>query len=418
MRKQTIFTIISCLLILNIIGCKNKFDEKEYLTKILNNIEQVKSASYFLTRTSSLPLDTTDFRIEKWYVKEFSNPADTLIGGFSFGRFYSTDTTKMISFIDGNARILIDDDFKTISIDSFRIGMTIRAFTPFLTCVKNIIQYALTSNDSLITDFFDFGDSLLFRLTIHSDKNIVLFLNRPSYFEKPDGFGNEKYEIWINKTTGLPYKYSNSSYMEEYSDIQINKMEIKEFIPSKYFPANYVILVNGQRRQTTPEVNLVEKTVQDRTEMLPAIPLVWEHLIGKTAPDWTLSDYNNESFALKDFRSRVLMIQFSGIGCAPCLASLPFLNQLVIDYKDKSFELVRIESWSKDIDLMKRYILNNDIKYRFLISNGEIEKQYYANVVPSFFILDNHRVVQEFIRGYAPEKTDKEIKEAIDKLLK
>ena len=112
------------------------------------------------------------------------------------------------------------------------------------------------------------------------------------------------------------------------------------------------------------------------------------------------------------------MIQFSGIGCPPCHVSLPFLNRLVIDYKDKSFELVRVECWSNNIDVIKRYIQANDIKYRFLLSDREIEKNYNpVGSVPVTFILDNNRVIRNVIRGYSKETTEKEIKEAIDKLL-
>jgi len=403
MKKQTIFPIIPCLLMFCILGsCKSKFDEKEYLTKILNNIEQIKSASYLTTKSSTMMGDTSTFRTPyNWYVKEFSNPADTALG-VSFGLFYTTDTTKMYYSYDGNARASIDDDTKTISIDSFKIyRMPFRGVPPpFFNETKGVIQYALTSNDSLATEFHDFGDSLLFRLTIYSDRQVVLRYNRPVTLEAPEGFsvGNQIHEIWINKTTGLPYRYKNimahNVSWEEYSDLQLNKMDIKDFIQARYFPADYDIAVSGQK-QTPVEVNLT----------------------GKTAPDWTLTDYNNESFALKDFKSKVLLVQFSGIGCPPCHASLPFINQLTAEYKDKSLELVRVECWSDNTDAMKRYCEINDIKYKFLIKNEEIEKQYNVLAVPIFFILDNNKVIQKVIRGYAPEITDKEIKEAIDKLL-
>ena len=406
MRKQTIFIVIFCLLMLNMIGCKNKFDEKEFLTKILNNIEQVKSASYFYTVTTSAPYDTMPYRTNKWYVKTFSNPADTAFG-VSFGWFYPTDTAKMYRFYDGNASAYIDDDIKIISIDSFKVNRPYRPISSFFNSTKNIIQYALTSNDSMTTAFHDFGDSLRFQLTIYSDKQVLLFYKRPVYSNYRTLPGDEvseheisKYDIWVNKTTGLPYKFramwTNITGWEECSDIQINKIDIKDFFPVRYFPADYDISVVGQGIQTPPEYNLMEKT----------------------APDWTLTDYNNESFALKDFKSKVLMIKFAGTGCPHCYASLPFLKQLITDYKDKSFELVSIESWSDNIEGIKRFCLQNDITYKYLIISEEVKKQYNpTGIAPLFFILDNNKVVQKVIRGYSPETTDKEIKEAIDKLL-
>ena len=398
--KKIILPIVSCLLILGItVSCKRKFDEKKYLTEILNNLEQVKSASYISSVSASSAMgDIAAIR----YIKEFFNPADTAIGS-SFGWFYSTDTTKLDFAYDGNAKITMYDNDKKVSIDSFKVyRLPVRIVgAPFFNYTKNVIEYALTTNDSILKEFHDFGDSLLFSLTIYSDKQVVFFGKPvPMYFSIPNSIDEvNKYDVWINKSTRLPYKYkrtmSHQTSWEEINDIQINKIDIKDFIPSRYIPADYDIYVVGsQERIASPE----------------------ENLTGKTAPDWTLSDYNNESFALKDFKSKVLLLQFSGIGCPPCHASLPFLNQLTNDYKDKSFELVRIECWHNNTDMIKRYISTNDIKYKFLIKDAEIEKNYNILAVPTLFILDNNRVIQKVVRGYSTE-LEKEIRETIEKLL-
>ena len=401
MKKNQILSLVLCLLMFGIVvGCKSKFDEKKYLTQVLNNLEQIKSASYISSRFSNSGMGDVTFI---YYAKEFANPADTA-AGVSYGQFYPTDTTKVYHFYDGNASIYIRDDIKEVSIDSFKVyRYPFRPVRAFFNSSKNIIKYALTSNDSILKEFHDFGDSLLFSLTIYSDKQVVLIYVRPQYFDNPNyRFGDEinKYDIWIDKTTGLPYKYrimwaNNQTNLEEISDVQINKMDIKDFVPARYIPADYDIEIRGQGRVTPPEVNLT----------------------GITAPNWILSDANNESFALKDFTSKVLLLQFSGIGCPPCHASLPFFNRLVDDYKDKSFELVRIECWNNNTDIIKSYISTNDIKYKFLKKDAEIEKNYNTmGSVPILFILDGNRTIQYVKRGYSTE-SEKEIIEAIDKLL-
>ena len=51
-------------------------------------------------------------------------------------------------------------------------------------------------------------------------------------------------------------------------------------------------------------------------------------IVGRQAPDWTLVDADSTAVSLGDLRSRVLLIQFTGIGCGPCHASIPFLRSL------------------------------------------------------------------------------------------
>jgi len=414
--KKAILPIVSCLLMLGINSCKNKFDEKKYLTEILNNLEQVKSASYFFTITSGIDTMLISSTKTQWYCKEFANPADTAIG-VSNGSFHPTDTTKMLSSYDGNARIYISDNNKRVEIDSFKVdSWPFRRQRSFFYSMKNIINYALSTNDSISKEFHDFGDSLLFRLNIYSDmRQVLLLFKKPLYFDGVNAnpfFGNNptprdeilehklvRYDVWINKNNGLPYKLKMTDQvlvlLEEISDIRINKMDINDFVPSRYIPADYDIYVIGQGRITPPDVNLT----------------------GKPAPDWSLSNSNNELFALKGFASKVLLLKFTGIGCGPCYASLPFLKQLITDYKDKSFELISIECWHNNIDVIKRFCLNNDINYKYLIANEEVKKEYNPlGAVPIFFILDNNRVVQKVVRGYSAE-LEKEIIEAIEKLL-
>ena len=162
-------------------GCKNDKGKDSYLRQVLENLDKVVSASYLSVMTASAPGDTTAFNTTKWYIKEFNNPSDTTIGS-SFGWFYPADTSKMYLFYDGFAKAYIDSDIKTITIDSFKTNkLPFRPVgAPFFNYTKCILKYALTSKDSLITDLQNLGDSLLFSLTIYSDKQVE-FHGNPVY---------------------------------------------------------------------------------------------------------------------------------------------------------------------------------------------------------------------------------------------
>jgi len=116
-------------------------------------------------------------------------------------------------------------------------------------------------------------------------------------------------------------------------------------------------------------------------------------------------------------KSKVVMIQFSGIGCGPCHMSIPFLKQLLTEYQILDFEFVSIETWSDNIEGIKRYQKNNALNYTFLISNKEVDKDYQAKEVPAFYILDKNRVIRKIIVGYDKGTTDKEIKDVINELI-
>jgi peroxiredoxin len=333
------------------------------------------------------------------FIKEFVSEADTFVGASSIYSY--EDTTQMLSFYDGVTKGRIDWENKTVTIDSFQnhpYPFRLVMF-PFYTKTKSIINYVLETKDSIKTDLTDFGDSLLFRLFIY-DKNIE-FVTKPYNDVHPGKSvkGNIcQYDIWIGKSNNLPFrmrkKMPHHTTFRTCSDAKFNTSNDVVLTASDYYPEDFSI-IQYKRGVRKPENDLT----------------------GKTAPDWTLKDIDGNEFSLKELTSKVLMIQFTGVGCGPCHQSLPFLKQLVEDYKDKDFEFVSIETWSKNMEGLKKYQEKNDFNFKFLKAEEQVIKEYGVKPVPIFFIIDENRVIRKVSRGYTKEKTDKEIIRAINSLM-
>lgn len=402
MKKTSLvvnFILVLFISIIIINGCKVEYKKSDYLLKVLNNLEKIKSATYFSTATATPPGDTGTLHTYFQFKKEFVNPVDTFIGA-AFAWFNVDDTSKMYLCYDGNANIQFYNDSKTISIDSFKTSsLPFRPIgEPFFHQARSLIKYALNTHDSITTDLKDFGDSVKFSLFV-PDK-IINFFGRPYISDNPYLSKDERYskfEMWINKSNDIPYKmrskYSYGSSMEACSNVVFNKSKLEDLIPPRYFPPDFTIKERGK----------------NQTKIID--------LTGKKAPEWKLTDSENNSVAFKDFKSKVLMIEFMGIGCAPCHSAIPFLKQLATEYNIKDFELVSIENWSMNIDALKRYKDNNKLNYTTLVSTDDLKKIYNAEAVPIFYIMDKERVIRKTIKGYGKETTDKEIRDAINELI-
>lgn len=399
--KSTKLTGCFLLLMLLLHGCRTELNKTEYLKKVLNNLEQVRSAEYYSAMTGNPPGDTITFKTYYHYKKEFVNPADTFIGS-AYIWLNNDDTSKMYLCYDGNASIHVNSDSKTVSVDSFRISTNLPfrpVGEPFFRQSGSLIKYALNTDDSVKTDLTDFGDSIRFSLFIPG--KIITFHGKPYDYTSPYLTEKEKftkYELWIKKSDEMPYrmvlKLSYGTSIETCSHVVFNKSRIEDLSPAKYFPSDYVVKERGKNQPVAKD------------------------LTGKKAPVWTLRDSENNLVSLQDFKSKVLMIEFTGIGCAPCHSAIPFLKQLVTDYKDRDFEMLSIETWSQNVAASKRYKDNNQLNYIFLASTDSVKKSYGAEAVPLFFFLDRDRIIRKIIRGYSKGTTDTEIREAIDALLK
>ena len=300
-------------------------------------------------------------------------------------------------------RTLIYDDVKGMVIDSFKVRkLPFRPVnTPFYFQARNIIQYALETNDSLILERENMKEFVYLKLTILEDRQVEFFGKAHYIPESPYSFGDPTsiYELWIDKSSKLPYKYrremSHNISVESVSNQTINKLKIEEFNASAYFPKNYEIRQYGEsKKESSPNI-----------------------LLGKMAPDWQLTNPDGRIISLSDLESKVILVQFTSVSCGPCKASIPFLKQLDSEYKKEDFDLVAIESTSSNSNVLGNYMNRNDFEYKFLLSTKQVLEDYSIKSFPVFFVLDKDRMIIQVINGYSVGSTDNKIREAINQLI-
>jgi len=388
-----------------IIGCKDNRNPNDYLKKVLSNLEKIESATYYTIHESWLPGDTIPYAVYHRFYKEYNNPMDSTIGA-SFVWFNADDTTQLMSYYDGDIHAYVDHKNKEIKIDDFTLdSLPYRPLSPpFFNYTKSIINYILETKDSimLLSEILD--DSYYFKLIINEDKQVEFFGKAyyMSYNPLKSDENTSIYELWINKLNDLPYKYrrdmSYNANVRACSEVKINTLSIKDFNTHNFFPTDYSVRKKGEKS------GMVLKT----------------DLIGKIAPDWALNDANGQTVSLADFKSKVLIINFTGIGCGPCLVSIPFLKKLRNNYKVEDVEVVAIECWKRPSHAIHYYTDKNNLNYQLLSATDQIVENYLNGNrgVPHFFILDKQRVIKKVISGYEEEITDKEITETITDLFR
>lgn len=394
-------TIALSLTILTLSSCVENYTSKDYLRKVLKNLEKIESATYWVKAESWAPGDTTASYIVNQYVESYKNPADTTIGS-SWAIFESEQKTHLEFAYDGKMRTLIYDDVKGMVIDSFKVRkLPFRPVSPpFFNYTENIIRYVLENNDSTFVEQKDLGDEIYLKLTIYEDRQVEFF-GKAHYIPKnPYTFDpTSVYELWIDKKSNLPRKVrremSHNISVSSVSDFEFNKLRLENFVASDYFPKDYEIRQYGQKgKKGQPNA-----------------------LIGKKAPDWTLQTDEKQDISLSDLKSKVLMIQFTSVSCGPCKSSIPFLKELSTEYKKDDFDFVAIECTSKNTSVLKSYMNRNDFDYKFLLSTKDVLKKYSITSFPVFFILDENRNIINVINGYGQGKTDKEIRSLINDLI-
>lgn len=378
-------------------------DVSGYLTKVLSDLQKIESATYHSEYQSWTQWDKEP-RTRYEFFHEFDNPADTALDA-AYVRFDASDTTTLTFGYDGQIRATVDNNEKKIVIDDFTYDPLPfrRVFPPFFNYCKNILRYCLQNQDNSEVEFADLGEDYHLRLTVMATTPLEFFGRGPQFAGIPDPSGEMQpsvYEVWIRKSENRPYKVlrdvSTNGFTMTLSNVRINETSIDDLNVYDYFPTGHEVQAY---RPTRNNAHNPDK---------PA---------GRKAPEWNLQDMNSIPVSLSDFNGKVVVIQFTGIGCGPCQVSIPYLTELRKQYSPDVLEIVSIETWMRKPETLRNYATKYKINYTFLCADDEVAKTYEAGrLVPVFFILDKEHTIRKKIEGYGPN-TSEEIGKTIESLL-
>ena len=108
------------------------------------------------------------------------------------------------------------------------------------------------------------------------------------------------------------------------------------------------------------------------------------------APGFTLNDMDGESYALHDFRGKVVLINFWATWCPPCRKEMPALEALYKKLGDESFAVLAVNQW-EDPDHVFAYTGELNVFPTFPIlfdPESAISEKYRVKGLPTSFLID------------------------------
>ena len=135
---------------------------------------------------------------------------------------------------------------------------------------------------------------------------------------------------------------------------------------------------------------------------------------GKALPKTSFEFFANvpEDFQLKDLEKNVVLVQFWGTWCGPCVQAMPKLKALHDKHSKSGFEIVSIHS-TNGASRMQEYVTKNKIKWPAVSDKGdETRSSWNVSFHPTYFLLNKDlKVVHAAI---AFESLDEAISKMLD----
>ena len=113
-------------------------------------------------------------------------------------------------------------------------------------------------------------------------------------------------------------------------------------------------------------------------------------LIGKSVPDFSLMDIDGNPISLRDYREKVILLDFWAVWCHFCIVEMPNLKKVYDTYNTDGFDVIGI-SLDNDVAEVYDYIKENGIEWRQIldaaISENSLVQQYGIKGIPAPWLI-------------------------------
>lgn len=134
------------------------------------------------------------------------------------------------------------------------------------------------------------------------------------------------------------------------------------------------------------------------------------------APDFTLNDISGKPVTLSQLRGKVVILNFWSIWCGPCLAEMPSLNKLYLEFKDKGLIVLAVAEDPAEKPV-KSYLQEKGIAFPILMDKDKkIYFKYSLFGIPVTFLIDKKGVIAEKFIGER-DWSSSEMRGKVSKLL-
>ncbi len=136
--------------------------------------------------------------------------------------------------------------------------------------------------------------------------------------------------------------------------------------------------------------------------------------------DFEGTTYSGNKVQFSELKGKLIVINLWFMACAPCMAELEGLNEIVEKYQDDDVAFISF-TWDSKEDLEQDFFPNHNFKFE-IVSDAQtflLEEIDHGWGFPTTFIVDQEGYIQKIISGGSTEKdvANKDIKENIIPIL-
>jgi poly(3-hydroxybutyrate) depolymerase/thiol-disulfide isomerase/thioredoxin len=142
------------------------------------------------------------------------------------------------------------------------------------------------------------------------------------------------------------------------------------------------------------------------------------HAVGKLAPDIVGVDLDDRPLKLSDYRGRVVLLNFWGTWCFPCMKLVPHERELVASHTGRPFDIVGVNC-ADEVEAARAAAARTGITWRSFRNEAggqpAITKEWKILGYPTLYLIDHHGTIRKrWVGGPTPEELEHMVKVLVD----
>jgi len=111
---------------------------------------------------------------------------------------------------------------------------------------------------------------------------------------------------------------------------------------------------------------------------------------GTEAPLWKLPSNRSEDIKLKDLRGKVVLLDFWGIWCQPCVKAMPEIQAIYEKFAGQPVEVIGISVEFEKAADPSAFVKRMGFTYPIALDGKPVADKYNVKAFPSVYLIDKH----------------------------
>lgn len=122
---------------------------------------------------------------------------------------------------------------------------------------------------------------------------------------------------------------------------------------------------------------------------------------GFLAPDFSLSNLEDETIQLSNFKGHIVMVNVWASWCKPCQYEMPAMQKIHEKYSESGLIILAVNNTYQDnYSDVVNFVAKNNLTYPILLDRtGEVSKLYQVQALPSTYFIDQNGMIEDIIIG-------------------